>query len=96
MWNEWFGLGTFKEDDFPGGIENLEKDSRQWRKHLSPAEQKHFSRVKGIIEFVKGRIAAGVPVEAILEEGDELMKTKTKSISALANHVRKAKSFCLN
>eukprot|EP00536_Pseudo-nitzschia_multiseries_P016836 jgi/Psemu1/48033/gm1.48033_g len=95
MWKEWLGLEDFKEDDFSGGIEELEKTlGNRWRKHYSAAEQKQFSRLKCIIEFIKDRVHSGESLEVLLEEGDALMKAKT-TLTSLHNHVRKAKSFRL-
>ena len=96
MWKEWFGLEDFKEDDFLGGIEHLETTySNLWRKNFNAAKQKQVLQLKCIIQFVKGRVAAGESLEAMLEEGDELMQIKN-TLMSLHNHVRKAKSFRLS
>jgi hypothetical protein len=95
QWNEWKGLGKFESDDFPGGIEELEqKTGNGRRKHFSASDQKHLSRLKCIIQFVKDEVESGKPLEEILREGDELMKTK-KTLSTVHTHLKKAGSFRL-
>jgi hypothetical protein len=95
MWDEWFGKGDFESNDYPGGIEELEKTGYGWRKHFSTSEQKHFSRLKCIIKFVENEVAAGKLLAEVLREGDNLMKTK-KTLSTLHAHLKKAKSFRLD
>eukprot|EP00536_Pseudo-nitzschia_multiseries_P008531 jgi/Psemu1/20624/gm1.20624_g len=83
--SKWFGLGNFI--NFPGRIEELHKmGNHKWRKHFSTVEQKNFSRLKCIVDFVKDRAAAGESVELILEEGDQFMKANKKTLSTLHLH----------
>ena len=90
MWNEWFGMGPFQSEDFPGGIQVLEETGKAWRKHFSTADQKHFSRLKFIINHIQHQSdESGMDIERMLAEYDLVMTTNKFTLSTFHTYIKK-------
>jgi hypothetical protein len=51
MYNEWWGLGVYKNKPVRGGFESLERNYKsRWRKHFDGGQVKHISRVKIVLQ----------------------------------------------
>ena len=68
-----------------GGVEACEAShGSKWRKHLSPAQSKLFSRNKLVVEAMKSKSnAESKPMEMVVEEWEEVFKQAKKSIAKM-------------
>jgi hypothetical protein len=91
LWNEWYGLNQFSSLNNPlcysGGIDALEKSSKERRNKFQSKESKYFSRAKYIITYINNKIENGFSLNKILEDLDKLMETKT--ITSLEAYLKK-------
>jgi hypothetical protein len=66
---EWYGLESSKDQPIVGGFKKCEQLFKSsWRKGHSPAQKKHFSRLKKIIEGLQRKAANdGLAMEEVVE-----------------------------
>ena len=54
IWDEWHGIGLFKDRPIPGGIEKAEQLWKaKWRRHFEGRETKQFTRHRAVITAMK-------------------------------------------
>jgi hypothetical protein len=81
VWEEWngqaeytainIGIYTSLNIGFEGGIRKLEENNKnRWRQAFSSQEQKHFSRLKYVMEYCDSQIKKGIRIEETIKELD--------------------------
>ena len=75
-------------------VENLEtRNGVKWRKHLSEAERKRFTRVKRIVTCFKEEIEKGTPSYNLITQFEDFYNENKKSLAKLADvFVKKIKN----
>jgi hypothetical protein len=69
LYEEWKGEGNL---NFIGGISELEKNfQNKWRNDFNVQEQKYFSRLKFVMNYVENKIQKGKLLKDIIQELDE-------------------------
>ena len=96
VWDEWHGLREFSSNNngvcFSGGIQELESRYKNlWRKSFSPAECKHFSRIKSIVHWMKAIVEEmnETDVEARTKIHEMLETEDIKQVTTIEKRLRK-------
>lgn len=95
IFHEWYGTNAFDSNQNPncykGGIQQLENDyGHAWRSHFTPAEQKHFSRLKLTVMNINKLIESKCSTaEAVLVELDDHAKeNRAQTVSSLEKLIK--------
>jgi hypothetical protein len=95
IYQEWYGTHDFdynrNSSCYKGGIQELEKEyGMQWRSHFTPAEQKHFSRLKLTVLHINSVIERrGTTAEQVLMELDTFAKERNaRTVTALEKLIK--------
>jgi len=92
LWNAWYGLGTYKNVPVEGGISQMEKTDKTWRKGSTNAERKKFSRWKQAIDCMLEELGDKTDVVTFLDGMDKLFQeSKTKTVSPFLTALKNRK-----
>ena len=93
--DEWFGMGECENEPVRGGINACEERwNSKWRRHFSPAQKKHFGRIRRIVEEVQIIIDTENKTreEAMKEMEDDFERKEVKkSISNMVEYIKRKK-----
>lgn len=89
VYNEYHGLEEFHEVPINGGVFEAEfLFGKEWQRHFSGADQKHFSRVKQLVSAIDAQVRTGKALIVVLGEFDGWFAERKFSLAGLVAHLQ--------